>query len=390
MARTTTQTQKPQQRQQMPQQEPDTSRQQVAIAAPRLPYHPAIQERFGVDKAGWKVLCESIFPSAKTTEAIILALSYCKARRLDPYKRNIHIVPIYDSKKRAEVETVWPGIAELRTTAMRTKSYAGIERVEFGPMITRSFKDNEKNGDSYKDIVIEVTFPEWCLITVRRVVQGQVVTFPGPKVVWTEFYNKKSRYVEAPNEQWRRRPSQMLEKCAEAGALRRAFPEEFGEEYTVEEIGAFGSLATSAKAVDAEVITTTSPIEPRRSDFNGKTQAQEQEPDDQGGDPRGSFDEQRDAATGDSGDPDADPATGEIQNSEQDQQPAANPWFPEVVGQDAITGAIVALITEKAQTAADLDAIEAANKERVAKFTQANRAKITNAMDDRREDLGSK
>ena len=65
-------------------------------------------------------------------------------------------------------------------------------------------------------------------------------------------------------------------------------------------------------------------------------------------------------------------------------------WFPDVVGQDAITAAIVTLIATKATTVADLDAIEAANKERVAKFTQGNRAKITNAMDDRREDLGGK
>lgn len=86
--------------------------------------------------------------------------------------------------------------------------------------------------------------------------------------------------------------------------------------------------------------------------------------------------------------------------SAKDAKPAAEsekaapteppPWYPEVVGQDAITAAIVALITGKAQTLADLDAIEAANKERVAKFTQGNRAKITNAMDDRREDLGGK
>jgi len=77
--------------------------------------------------------------------------------------------------------------------------------------------------------------------------------------------------------------------------------------------------------------------------------------------------------------------------SVQDAADAPTPtWFPDVVGQDAIAAAIVALITEKAATVADLDAIEATNKERVAKFTQANRAKITNAMDDRRDDLGAK
>ena len=81
---------------------------------------------------------------------------------------------------------------------------------------------------------------------------------------------------------------------------------------------------------------------------------------------------------------------GEVLAPVEPEKPAAPTWFPDVVGQDAITAAIVALITDKAVTVADLDAIEAANKERVAKFTQANRAKITIAMDDRREDLGSK
>lgn len=87
----------------------------------------------------------------------------------------------------------------------------------------------------------------------------------------------------------------------------------------------------------------------------------------------------------------ATPATSQSQESrgESPREPA-NAWFPEVVGQDAITTAIVTLITTKAATSADLDAIQTANAERVAKFTQANRAKITNAMDDRREDLGGK
>lgn len=89
--------------------------------------------------------------------------------------------------------------------------------------------------------------------------------------------------------------------------------------------------------------------------------------------------------------PDAGKAIeGEVLAPGEPEKAAANPWFPEVVGQDAITAAIVALINDKATSIADLDAIDAANKERVAKFTQANRAKITNAMDDRREDLGGK
>lgn len=66
---------------------------------------------------------------------------------------------------------------------------------------------------------------------------------------------------------------------------------------------------------------------------------------------------------------------------------ASNPWYPDAVGQEAATAAIVELIKTKATTDADLDAIVEANAERVKKFTQANRATINNALDDRRDDL---
>lgn len=335
----------------------------AVIQPPRLPYHPAIEQRFGVDRAGWKVLCESIFPSAKTPDSIVLALSYCKARRLDPFKRNIHIVPIYDAKKRVEVETVWPGIAELRTTAMRTKGYAGMDAPAFGPTVTRKFKGSQKSGDSYTDVEVEVSFPEWCRITVHRIVQGNRVPFPGPTVYWLEFYNKQSRFVEAPNEQWRRRPSQMLEKCAEAGALRRAFPEEFGEEYTVEEIGAFGSLAVSAKPVAAEVVST-SPIEPTRADFQ-----------------REQTTENIDTAAAEVDDPPHDPETGEVAD------PPDRSWklADSIVGQDAKLAAILDLLT-MAEIKADVDAIEAEHKAFLDKLG-VKKAAAMRAFTERRQEL---
>jgi hypothetical protein len=32
----------------------------VALKPPRLPYHEAVEERFGIDRAGWKALVEAI------------------------------------------------------------------------------------------------------------------------------------------------------------------------------------------------------------------------------------------------------------------------------------------------------------------------------------------
>ena len=204
----------------------------IAIQGPRLPYHPAVEERFGVDQGSWRVLTDAVFPAAERAESIIMALAYCRARNLDIFKKPIQIVPIYDSKRRCMVDTVWPGIAELRTTAMRTGSFAGFDDTEYGPMVEESLSG------------VTVRYPEWAQCTVYRLIAGQRVPFVGPKVFWIETYATAKRDTKAPNSMWAKRPRGQLEKCAEAAALRRAFPEEIGNEYAAEEVEgqAFGGV----------------------------------------------------------------------------------------------------------------------------------------------------
>lgn len=201
------------------------SEQVPAIAPPRLPYHPMLEERFGIDKASWKALVEAIFPNATSVESVILALSYCRARKLDPFKRNVHIVPIWNRDLKRLVDTVWPGIGELRTTAFRTGEYAGRSEAKLGPDLT------QKVGSA------EITFPEWAQVTVYRMVRGQKVEFCGPRVYWLETYATMKRDDDTPNEMWRDRPRGQLEKCAEAAALRAAFPEEVGCDQIADEVG---------------------------------------------------------------------------------------------------------------------------------------------------------
>lgn len=195
-----------------------------AIAGPRLPYHPLIKERFNIDRASWKALVEAIFPNASTVESVVLALSYCQARKLDPFKRNVHIVPIYDSKRGCMVDTVWPGIGELRTTAFRTQEYAGKDETQYGPDVT------QKVGQ------LDLTYPEWAQCTVYRMVKGQRVAFAGPRVYWLETYATRKRNDDTPNDMWANRARGQIDKCAEAAALRTAFPEEIGSDYIAEEV----------------------------------------------------------------------------------------------------------------------------------------------------------
>ena len=46
------------------------------------------------------------------------------------------------------IETVWPGISELRTTAFRTGQYAGMPAPDFGPTIEHTFKGRAGRGKS--------------------------------------------------------------------------------------------------------------------------------------------------------------------------------------------------------------------------------------------------
>jgi phage recombination protein Bet len=208
----------------------DQSTAVVQFQAPRLPFHSAVEERFGVDKSGWKVLCEAVFPAAASPDSVVMALAYCKARNLDIFKKPVQIVPIWDKKRSAMVDTVWPGIAELRTTAMRTGSFAGFDETLFGPMV-----DADLSG-------VKVSYPEWAQCCVYRLVGGQRVPFIGPKVYWIETYATAKRDTKAPNSMWAKRPRGQLEKCAEAAALRRAFPEEIGNDIAAEEIAPYGGV----------------------------------------------------------------------------------------------------------------------------------------------------
>lgn len=240
----------------------------LALAGPRLPYHPAVEERFGIDKSGWKALVEAVFPNATTAESVILALSYCKARKLDPFKRNIHIVPIWNKDLQAMVDTVWPGIGELRTTAFRTGEYAGRAQTEFGPDVTKTWGSGET--------AIEVTFPLWAQVSVYRMIKGQRVEFAGPQVYWLETY--ASRKDGSPNDMWANRPRGQIDKCAEAAALRAAFPEECGGEYIPEEVQ--HSSPVNTLVIDAPKINRTEALADKLDALGEEPEVEQSEADD--------------------------------------------------------------------------------------------------------------
>jgi hypothetical protein len=75
--------------------------------------------------------------------------------------------------------------------------------------------------------------PTWAKITVFREVNGRVCEFPAT-ARWKEYasYKKDGQ----PMALWKKMPYLMLGKCAEALAIRKAFPQELAGIYTFEEM----------------------------------------------------------------------------------------------------------------------------------------------------------
>lgn len=180
------------------------------------------------------VLQNSIYPGAKL-ESIKMVLGYCKAAGLDPMQKPVHIVPMdiptgkkdvkgWDIKEKRDV--IMPGIGLYRTQAARNGQLAGISEPEFGPEVELTLGFDDKQ--------VTLTVPQWCKVTVFRLINGVPYAFVGFER-WLENYATQSRTNDAPNSMWKKRPFAQLAKCAEAQALRKAFPE-VGAQATAEEM----------------------------------------------------------------------------------------------------------------------------------------------------------
>ena len=185
----------------------------------------ALTER-NIDTAVWTTLQNSVFPGAKD-ESILLAVDYCKARKLDILKKPCHIVPMQvtlsgqkdnnGNDRKIWRDVIMPGIYEQRITAFRTGQMAGQDEPVFGNTV--AFKGIEA--------------PEWCRVTVYRFINGERCAFSH-----TEYFSEACATTRDGllNSMWRKRLRGQLAKCAEAGALRKAFPDELGGVITADEV----------------------------------------------------------------------------------------------------------------------------------------------------------
>lgn len=152
--------------------------------------------------------------ASKTELQYFLAVS--KRLGLDPFGRQVYFIKRWDSKAKAEVGTVQVSIDGFRAIAARTGAHAGTDDVEF----------DKEDGEH----------PNKATATVYRFVRGVKVPFKAT-ARWTEYvqtYFKDGKTLTSP--MWVKMPWLMLGKCAEALALRKAFPEFLSGVYTHDEM----------------------------------------------------------------------------------------------------------------------------------------------------------
>jgi phage recombination protein Bet len=186
------------------------------------------------------VLRNSLYPNVQT-DSIKMVLGYCKAAGLDPMHKPVHIVPMWNSAAGRSIDVVMPGIGMYRTQAARSGQYAGVTDPEFGADVT------EEIGG------VTITYPASCRVTVKRLLNnGSIAEFSATER-WKENYAMKGGKEKsvAPNAMWMKRPYGQLAKCAEAQALRKAFPE-FGAQPTAEEMD--GKAYDETQVVTGEVV----------------------------------------------------------------------------------------------------------------------------------------
>lgn len=197
-----------------------------------------IAESLGIQIDIYRSLRYSLFPDTSIPDyAFGLYMAACLAKNYDPLKKPYHVVMMTRNvEKDRKKEPIWekypvimPGIISYRIDAIRTGTFHGISDVEFGVIIS------EKLGG------VEVKYPEWARIIIYKKIGNEVISIPA-KLYWKECYATTKKDTDAPNDMWKKRPRAQLEKCCEALAYRKGFPEETGAIPTMEEMEGRNSI----------------------------------------------------------------------------------------------------------------------------------------------------
>lgn len=176
-------------------------------------------------------LIKNTVAKGATDDELRLFLYTAKRTGLDPLTKQIHFV------KRGGQMTIQTGIDGYRAIAERTKSLAGIT----DPLY-------EVDGDK----------PTKATVKVYRSINGMMAEFTASA--------RFTEYVAPYSPLWNKMPFLMLGKCAEALALRKAFPNDLSGLYTNEEMAQAEAKPILPQKIQPESVSEQSEVSKPVSD----------------------------------------------------------------------------------------------------------------------------
>jgi phage recombination protein Bet len=151
-----------------------------------------------------------------------LFIKQCERTGLDPFSRQIYAIKRWDAQVGAEVLQTQVSIDGLRTLAADTGELGGQD----GPFWAG------RTG-MWTDVWLQDDNPKASKVTVYRYVGDRRASFTGV-ALWDSYCQRKKD--GSPTRMWAQMGPEMLAKCAEALALRKAFPQGLSGLYTGDEL----------------------------------------------------------------------------------------------------------------------------------------------------------